>query len=295
MSDDPRYRERDQIRRAFDAAAAQYEQSAVLQREVGQRLLQRLELIRLQPRFVVDLGSGTGLQTEALRERYRKARVMALDVSRNMLQQTRRRGTWLRPLPAVQASLDQLPFADRSVDLLFSSMSFQWSDEPRRLFSECHRVLRPGGLLMFSTLGPDTLRELRQSWQEVDGAEHVNRFVDMHDLGDALVGARFGDPVMDMEPFTLTYPDLKGLVRDLRGIGASTIRGQRRSGLLGRDGWERLQAAYAGFRQDDGLLPATWEVVYGHAWATGEQPQQRMEDGAVVIPLDGIRARRSTS
>lgn len=295
MSDTPRFREREQIRRAFDAAAAGYEQSAVLQREVGQRLLQRLDLIRLQPRLVVDLGAGTGLQAAALRERYRKARVVALDLSPNMLRQARRHGSWLRPLPAVQASQDQLPFASRSVDLLFSSMSFQWSGEPQALFRECHRVLRPGGLLLFSTLGPDTLRELRESWRVVDDAQHVNRFADMHDLGDALVGARFGDPVMDMEPFTLTYPDLGGLVRDLRGIGASTVRGQRRGGLMGRRAWQRLQAAYAGFQQTDGRLPATWEVVYGHAWATGEQPQQRTEDGAVVIPLDSIRARRNPS
>lgn len=283
--------DRERIRRAFDAAAADYEQAAVLQREVGERLLQRLDLIRLQPAMVVDLGAGTGLQLDGLRTRYRKARVVALDLSANMLRQARRQGSWLRPVPVLQASAEQLPIADQSVDLLFSSMSIQWCDDPLALFRECHRVLRPGGLLMFSTLGPDTLRELRQSWMAVDQAPHVNSFPDMHDLGDALVQARFGDPVMDMEPFTLTYPELRGLVRDLRGIGATTIRGSRRGGLLGRRGWQRLQAAYERFRQPDGLLPATWEVVYGHAWATGLKRQQTTDDGAAVIPLDSIRRR----
>ncbi|MFO7859500.1 MAG: malonyl-ACP O-methyltransferase BioC [Ectothiorhodospiraceae bacterium] len=284
-------RDRDAIRRAFDAAAARYDDTAVLQHEVGRRVLERLDFIKLVPQQVVDVGAGTGLTTAGLRQRYRKARVTAVDLAPAMLQRARRHGSWLRPLPAVCAAAESLPFRDRSVDLLFSNLTFQWVGDLDRLFEECQRVLRPDGLLMFSTFGPDTLRELRESWSDADDERHVNRFVDMHDIGDALVKARFGDPVMDMENFTLTYDSATALMRDLKSMGAQTVRGGRHGGLTGRQRLARMTAAYERYRDREGRLPATWEVVYGHAWATDQLPQKTDDSGAVTVSLDAVRSQ----
>lgn len=291
MNDDNGATDRARIRSAFDAAAASYDDAAVLQREMGQRMLERLDYIRLEPARVVDVGAATGAITTGLRDRYRKARVVAFDLAPGMLRRARERGSWLRPLPVVCGDAESLPFADGSVDLLFSNATFQWCERLDRLFEECQRVLRPGGLLMFSSFGPDTLRELRASWSDADGERHVNDFVDMHDVGDALVRAGFADPVMDMEYFNLTYASVPELLRDLRAMGAQTVRGGRAGGLTGRERFRRMSAAYERYRDSDGRLPATWEAVYGHAWATDHLPQRRDEGGAVAVSLDAFRRR----
>ncbi len=283
--------DRQALRQAFDGAAPSYDQAAVLQREIGRRMLERLEFIRLAPERVVDLGAGTGEQTAALRRRFRKARVFGLDLAPGMLRRARDRGSWLRPLPVVCGDAQSLPLADRSVDLLYSNAAFHWCDDLDALFKECQRVLRPGGLLMFTTFGPDTLRELRESWSDADGHRHVNRFVDMHDIGDALVSAWFSDPVMDMEYFNLTYATPADVVRDLRALGEHTVRGGRASGLTGRGRWQRMTAAYDRYRDADGRLPVTCEVVYGHAWATSMVPQRAGEGGAVTFSLDAFRRK----
>ncbi|MEX0730310.1 MAG: malonyl-ACP O-methyltransferase BioC [Aquisalimonadaceae bacterium] len=295
MSDELPPEDRFSVRRAFDGAADTYDSSTALQREVGERLLERLDLVRLTPERVLDVGAGTGLQSAALRERYPKARVIALDTAAHMLHAARRRGSWLRPLPCIQADAAALPVADHSIDLLFSSMAIQWCKDPLALFREFQRVLRPGGLLLFSTVGPDTLRELRASWAAVDDRPHVNTFIDMHDLGDALVQARFADPVMDMEMFTLTYPTLPALVSDLRGAGVGTVLGRRGAGLMGRAAYRRLLQAYSGFKNADGLLPASYEIVYGHAWAADVLPQAKDAGGAVLVSLDNMRRKLRSS
>ncbi|MGD8617251.1 MAG: malonyl-[acyl-carrier protein] O-methyltransferase BioC, partial [Gammaproteobacteria bacterium] len=143
------------------------------------------------------------------------------------------------------------------------------------------RVLRPGGLLLFTTLGPDTLRELRDSWAAVDGYSHVNLFLDMHDVGDRLVRARFADPVMDVERLTLTYPDVWKLMRDLKQVGAHNVTTGRPRGLMGKSHMRRLGAAYERYRTD-GVLPASYEVVHGHAWAASDE---------VSVPLERLRRR----
>lgn len=277
------------LQRVSDAAAEAYDEAAVLQREVNRRLMERLELIRLEPARVLDLGAATGDSSQQLRQRYPKAQVTALDLSPRMLWHTRQRGSWRRPLPCVCADAAALPLADASIDLVYSSAMLHWCPDPAAVLAEVQRVLRPGGLLMFSTWGPDTLRELRDSWAEVDASDHVNRFADMHDIGDAMVHAAFADPVMDMEYFTLTYPGVRELMRDLRGMGGGQVLGERRRGLLGRGGLQRLEQAYDRFRQPDGRLPATWEVVYGHAWATDRLVQQKDATGAVSVSLDDFR------
>ncbi|MCC5812311.1 MAG: methyltransferase domain-containing protein [Ectothiorhodospiraceae bacterium] len=282
-----RDRERAAIALAFDQVVDDYEVAAVLDREVGVRLLERLELMRLQPELVLDVGAGTGASTIALRGHYRKARVVAVDLSSRMLERTRTRGSWRRPIPAVLADAGQLPVPDDSVDLLFSSATLQWSDDLPRLLDEFHRVLRPGGLLLFSTLGPDTLRELRACWHE-GAARSLRSFTDMHDIGDAMVGAGFADPVMDMELFTLTYGSIGDLLADLWATSGGLLYGQ---GAVLLEPWPGLSEHYQAYRQRDGRLPATWEVLYGHAWASDRLPQRRDPTGAVSVSLDDFRRR----
>ena len=173
---------------------------------------------------------------------------------------------------------ERLPLAGASVDLLFSNLALQWC-EPSRAFAEAARVVTNDGLFLFSTVGPDTLRELRAAFAEADGEPHVNRFVDMHDLGDALVHAGFADPVMEMETITLEYDTVMAVARDLKAIGAVNSLPSRARGLPGRDRWRRMTEAYERFRRD-GLLPATWEIVYGHAWKV---PPKRLADGRQVV------------
>jgi malonyl-CoA O-methyltransferase len=279
------------IRESFGRAAAAYDRSAVLQREVGDRLLGRLDLVRLEPRRVLDLGAGTGAATEQLLKRYPKAEVYALDLAPAMLQHARRRGSWRRRPRCLAADAEALPFREGSFDLIFSNLALQWCVDLPRLFQGLLRVLRPEGLLMFSSFGPDTLKELRDSWAAVDGHSHVNRFVDMHDLGDALVHARFADPVMDMEQITVTYPRVEGLMRDLKNIGAHNVTAGRPRGLTGKGRFKVMAEAYERYRDGEGRLPATYEVVYGHAWAPHTRPQRADASGAVHVPLTTIKRR----
>jgi len=254
-------------RRSFERAAAHYDEAAVLQREVGTRLLERLDLMRLKPERILDLGSGTGQCIESLFGRYRKAGVVALDIARPMLQHAGQRGRWLRRPQCVCADAERLPFSDNCFDLVFSNLMLQWCTDLDAAFSELRRVLRPGGLLLFSSFGPDTLKELRESWCAVDRYAHVNTFLDMHDVGDALVRTRFADPVMDVERLTMTYPDVWKLMRELKQIGAHNVTTGRSRGLTGKRHMQQLVEAYERFRRD-GVLPASYEIVNGHAWVS---------------------------
>ncbi len=258
------------VRAGFDRAAAGYDRVAVLQREVGGRLLDRLDLLReFQPRRILDLGAGTGQATEALARRYRGAQVTALDWSEAMLARVRRRGPWRRRPHRVCGDLERLPLADGSADLLFSNLALQWCAAPDAVFREFRRVLAPGGTLLFTTFGPDTLRELREAWARADGYEHVNRFLDLHDIGDALVRARLAEPVMDAEHLTLTYVRVEDLLHDLKGLGSRSVGETRARGLTTRTRLAAMTEVYEGLRRD-GRLPASFEVVYGHAWAPPE-------------------------
>jgi len=277
-----------QIRRAFGRAAARYDATAVLQQEIGDRLLERLDYVRLEPRTVLDLGTGTGRLAQALLRRYRRARVVGLDIALPMLAEARRRGGRFRRPALVCGDMERLPFADGSADLILSSLTLQWCQDARAVFAEFARVLRPGGALFFTTFGPDTLKELRQSWAEVDDRPHVADFADMHDLGDALLAAGLAQPVMDREDLLLTYRDLPALLRDIRDIGAHNAATGRPRGLTGKGRWRDFEAAYER-RRDNGVLPATYEVLYGHAWAPERPAPQPRPDGSVVVPFPGAR------
>ncbi len=276
------------VRRSFERAAVTYDAAAVLQNEVCRRALDRLDYIRHRPATILDAGSGTGNALAALAHRYPRARLVALDIALAMLQRGRRRLPWWknllarRPPPvAVCGDIERLPAAAGSIDMVWSNLALQWANDPQQAFSEMQRVLAPGGLLMFSTFGPDTLKELRRAYQEADHHTHVNRFIDMHDIGDMLVHCGFADPVMDMEIFTMTYADVRELMRDLKAIGAHNVTHGRPGGLSGKSQFDAMARNYEAFRRD-GRLPATFEVVYGHAW----KPQPRVSPtGRRVIEI----------
>jgi len=280
------------VRRSFDAAARTYDEHAFLQREIADRLFERLEYIKLAPQCMIDLGCGTGYSSRKLQARFPQAALVSVDLAPAMLEAARSHtGTMAalarrlqgRPAPRyLCADIESLPLADESAELAISNLALQWCD-PRQVAREAARVIRPNGLFMFTTFGPDTLKELRVAFRGLDERPHVNQFVDMHDIGDMLVEAGFADPVMDQETITLTYSDLKPLLRELKGIGAHNVLPGRATGLMGRARWQRMVAGYEQFRRD-GRLPATYEVVYGHAWkpAVGKR---RTIDGQQKIDL----------
>jgi malonyl-CoA O-methyltransferase len=274
-----------QVRRSFSRAAADYDAAAVLQREVCSRMLERLDYVKLQPSRVLDVGSGTGWGTRQLTQRYPAAQVIALDIAIGMLQTSRGQAGWWQKLFGgakqgyVCADVEALPLAANSVELVWSNLALQWCNDLPATFAGLHRVLKVEGLLMFSTFGPDTLKELRQAFHGVDAHSHLNRFADMHDIGDMLTHSGFAEPVMDMEYLTLTYDDVRGVLYDLKRIGAHNATGGRGQGLMGKQAWARLLDNYERLRRD-GKLPATYEVVYGHAWKA--QPRMTKE-GAVII------------
>ncbi len=280
-------------RRAFSAASRGYDRVAVLQAEVRNRLLERLDLIKLNPAVVLDLGCGTGAASQALQQRYPQAQVIAMDAAFGMVQQAGHHHGFLQKLlrkgfARVCADAYRLPLRNASVDLVFSNLMLQWCDPPDAVFTEIRRVLKPDGAFLFTSFGPDTLQELRNAWAIVDAHTHVNRFIDMHDLGDAMVRAGLSEPVLDVERFTLTYPDVMDLMRELKAIGAHNVTAGRRHGLTGRAALKHMTVAYESQRRE-GVLPASYEVVYGHAWGN-DQPRRGI-DGEVRIPLNKIGRR----
>ncbi len=290
------------IRQAFDAAARHYDQTAVIPQEIGRRMLERLDFIKLQPTVIADIGCGTGFHTTALHKKYASAYCIALDLAPLLLRRARKRcgtGTWPFTRPKIGylcADVEQLPLRDASCDLVFTNNVLEWCDLESALHA-FRRILKPNGLLMFSTLGPDTLMELRRSWAQADSAHpdaHIHAFIDMHDIGDALMRHGFTDPVMDTERLTVTYPDLRKLLRDLKMQGAHNALCKRRRGLTGIKYFQHLNQAYEQFRRSDGLLPASCEVVYGHAWAPTHLHSSPRRVGTATFPVDQLRRRNRT-
>lgn len=278
-----------QVRRNFARAATSYDAVAVLQREVGSRMLERLDYVKIEPRRVLDVGCGTGISLTALSERYPKSKVIGADASEAMLRtgRTQRSGLrWLLPFlrssrsSLVSADALALPFTAGSLGLVWSNLMLHWLDDPLPAFHEIYRALDVDGLLMFSTFGPDTLKELRTSFS--DGYAHTQRFADMHDYGDMLLECGYADPVMDVEALTMTYASLDDLFRDLRQSGAACAMQARRRGLMGRSAWNAVRTGYERHRSE-GRLPATFEVVYGHAWKT---QAKKPRDGSAIVRFD---------
>jgi malonyl-CoA O-methyltransferase len=279
------------IARSFSMASKTYDASAFVQKEIGQRLLERLDLLKAPPNTILDVGAGTGLLTRQLQQKFPKSRIIGLDLAQGMTQFAKSKQPWHlwknRPF-YICGDTEALPFANKSIDLIFSNFTLQWCFNLKQVFAEFKRVLKPNGMLFFTTLGPQTLIELRTCWEKANPHTHVNDFVDMHDIGDIILNSRFCDPVIDMEMITATYRDIKQLLIDLKATGARNMNLTRHKSITRKQDFKRMLEAYEAFKQNDGLYPATFEVIYGHAWRIDTLVHRQEEDGYVRIPADKI-------
>lgn len=256
------------MRRRFDRAAGRFDGADFVHRHAAAGLLERLEPMLLEPGLVLDAGSATGAGSRALAKRYKKSRVVSLDLSFRMLEAAKRRRSRFARIRELQADASHIPLADGCVDLVFANMLLPWCDDPAGFFAEVRRVLRKEGLFTFSTLGPDTLHEVREAWAAVDGGEHVNPFPDMHDVGDAVLRSGLRDPVLDVDYLDVTWPGSEALFHDLTAAGARNSLEHRRRTLTGK---RRFRGMRARLEQLSGgtSLPLKFEIVFGHAWGSG--------------------------
>ena len=245
------------IRSTFNDAASNYDDNAFLQSEIANRLAEKLKVISIKPQTIIDLGSGTGLLSNKTAEIFPNANLICVDFAQQSLLKNSQN-------LKVCANAYELPFASNSVDFIVSNLMMQWCPDLKALFNECFRVLKPEGLILFTTFGPDTLKELKRSWSAVDSSAHVNDFIDMHDIGDQMLQSGFQSPIMEMENITLTYEKVLDLMHDLKSIGAQNV-GSRSKALTGKTKFKKMIEMYESYRSD-GKLPATYEVIYGHAW-----------------------------
>ncbi len=267
----------DVIEQSFGRAATHYDAAAVLQYEVGGRLIEQLNWLRHdQPANLVDLGAGTGYLTKQLQQRYPQANTIAVDLAQDMLHYARQHHLNNTLTHCICANASQLPLLHHSIELIFSNLMMQWCNDLPSVFAEIQRVLKPGGMFLFSTFGPDTLFELRDSWSKVDDYPHTNHFLDLHAIGDLLLAGHWKDPVVNTEKITLHYSTVKQALSDLRHVGVKNTRNDRQTGLTGRKKWQSFLEHYENYRTAEGQLPLTYDIIYGHALA----PQ---EDNSVPI------------
>jgi malonyl-CoA O-methyltransferase len=254
------------VRNAFNAAAKDYDANSLLQQTVTDRLVESFEQINIKPSSILDLGAGTGYGSKKLKQQFKKARYYQIDLSAEMLKISRKQSpVFFSKNHFVCADANNIPLPDEKFDVVFSSLMLQWCNNPDAVFAEINRVLKPGGVFIFASFGPDTLKELRESWRKVDDQIHVNAFSDMHDIGDALIRNGLDAPVLSVEHIVLTYTECKNLMRELKNIGAHNINEGRRKTLTGKRRIEELIKHYESYRENN-RLPATYEVIYGHAW-----------------------------
>ena len=279
-----------QTARRFDKAANTYDPVAVLQQRVGEALLDRLQGIRCSPQTILDLGCGTGYFETFLKKLYPAAKIIGLDKSNGMLvhAQAKEKEYQLTDIHWVGGCAENLPFSDHSFELVYSNLMLHWSNDFSKSLKEIRRILKPEGLLLFSMVGPDTLQELRYCWRTIDDQPHVHLFVDMHDLGDNLLQTPFVDPVMDVEYFTLLYSEALDLMKELKKLGVQNTARDRQRGLTSKGTLKKLIQAYECFRSQEGKLPATWEIIYGHAWAEEKKPKKQNDFSEIKIPLSSI-------
>ncbi len=254
------------VKKSFNRAAKTYDRASILQEEVLTRLLHRLDYIRYLPTDIVDIGCGTGRAVKGLQKKYPQGDIVSLDLAFSMLQQTRKHYGLFRKKRLVNADMEHIPFANDSFDLLFSNLALPWINDFRGVLGELARVGRGGGLLMFTTFGPATLTELRDSWQAIDPRPHVHQFTDMHEIGDALMGTGFSQPVVDSETIRLEYDSFMKVLEDLKNSGSSNADKGKSRGLMTPSKLDRLEQAYRQTGYEREKFIASYEVIYGHAW-----------------------------
>ena len=280
------------VQSVFERQAANYDEHAVLEREVAERLLERVEFQRSEPARIVDLGCGSGFCAAALKRRYRKAEVLAVDFAMPMCRLTSGRSTFMRPLRVVCANVSSLPLANRSADLLVANLSLQWTEDLPALFNGLRHILRPGGMLLFSLPGTDSMKELKLACQAAGFANAIDEFRDLHDIGDALLAAGFREPVMDAETISLAYREPATLFRELQAVGAASYCRDFDKLLQAKD---QIGAHYPVDRSS-GTWPLSWEIVYGAAF--GPEEGQPVRSGGVemaTFSVDALRASRRPS
>ena len=272
------------VRAAFDRAAQTYDAAAVLQKLVRDEMFSRLDLIKIAPHRILDAGCGTGHGSFELQKRFKAAQVFSLDLAMGMLEKTHAQQSLLnklfRPKRLICADIENLPIADNSMDVVWSNLAIQWCNDLDKSFTGVARLLKPNSLFIFSTFGPDTLKELRAASN--NGDTHVSRFIDMHDIGDALTRHGFNAPVLDVERYTLTYDNVRAVMQDLKSIGANNATQGRGRGLTGKGFFKQLAAQYEQFRIA-GKLPATFEVIYGHAWTAEAKADNGLGEGVSPV------------
>ena len=280
------------LRADFSHAADSYDAAAIAQHTICDRTLERLDSLKLQPNTILDIGTGTGRSLIGLQSKFPKSVIVANDIALQMLNMCNQNTGINQNCYFVCDQAQQLPFADNSVELIFSTSTFQWCTDLNQVLFECNRVLCTDGILIFSTFGPDTLIELRNSWIQVDEFEHVHEFLDMHHIGDMMLANHFKDPVVDMEVITIQYQELRQLLQDLKDTGSRGKFDRKiaktSDGLMGKKKYKRLVQAYEKFRTQNGTLPASYEVIYGYAQKSG-QIDENLEFKEVKIPVDRIK------
>lgn len=278
--------DRQTVAQNFGRSAADYDRVAALQCETRAELLDRLQPMDLKPQRVVDVGCGTGHGARALRKLYPLAEVLALDLALPMLQQARKQQPWFRPFMRIAADATQLPLADASVDLMFSNLCLQWCEDVTATLAEWGRVLKPGGSVLYSTFGLDSLNELRQAWAAVDDRPHLIDFLHIQQVGDAALKAGLVNPVMDRDLLRRPVDDPITLMRELKTLGANNAASNRQRGLTGRGRFAQMRAAYEHMRTPAGL-PVSWEIIYGQAFGAELQDRTNEPRGT---SLDQLRA-----
>ncbi|WP_028384324.1 malonyl-ACP O-methyltransferase BioC [Legionella moravica] len=281
---------KNEISKAFGKHAEEYERAAKVQQEIGERLFERLHYLKIAPQRILDLGCGPGSFSKELSLLYPKAQIIGLDLVPGMLALARKKQGWRRRWSLVAADMRQMPFATGMFDLVFTNQVIHWAAPLAHVFREINRVMNVNGCLMFTTLGPDTFKELKMAWSGANHYAHVNEFCDMHDIGDSLMAEHFLDPVMDMELLSVQYETLPKLIAALRAQGVRNINPERNHGLTSRSAWQQFEKNYAGLITDSGKYPLTYEVVYGHAW----KGEQRNTDKGIetLFPISQIRINK---
>lgn len=258
------------LRRRVEAAAARFDSADFVHAVTRDGLYARLQPLVLTAETVLDLGSATGAAHAGLRKHFSGAHHVAFDISHNMLAADRRKRSWRARLPFLRSSFVQgdaskLPFRTNSFDVVFSNLLLPFIDRPEVVFAEVSRILRQNGVFAFATLGPDSLRELRDAWQSLDRHQHVNQFPDMHDIGDALMRCGLREPVLDVDRLVVRYEDARKLFADLTSVGARNALTARNRGAVGRQRFARMLDALRD-PENDGAITLELELVFGHCF-----------------------------